>query len=431
MKTGEVADQAGVNIQTLRYYERRGLLPEPSRLDSGYREYGPEAVRTVRFIKRSQELGFSLGEVETLLQLADGGPESCEAVQELAHQKISELDGKLTSLGDMRDSLRRLAATCTRPRAERECPLLRSIEEGTTGAGRAASRKAWTRRFAGGYGIPVIGRDLGAFGLIVRLVAGGLVLAGFAGEVVTGGLDLRTGAQMLGGFAAVLVFYTALLRLLGDRLLVRVSPWIATTIVLAPLGLNQLPIVPHGVRAGIALYVGLSLVVLAAMRYGACEVVAVPSLVLGRRYVVYCPWNAVDVVERPLRFGAGREVRWVAGGMTAVVGFYFLFGSDLLQRFGVQVAINPEWAWTLLAPAALLAVNAAVAFRQAKRLSTEVRVDGLGAVVMVALTAVWSGHVEGRLIWALVMVGGLLFGLFTLARARWVRPPWKAVREAG
>jgi Hg(II)-responsive transcriptional regulator len=139
MRTGEVADQAGVNIQTLRYYERRGLLPEPTRLESGYREYGPDAAGVVRFIKRAQELGFSLAEVETLLHLADGGPESCESVQELANQKIAELDDRLASLQDMRRSLRRLVATCTRPRAERECPLIRSLEEGTT-------RRTWPRR---------------------------------------------------------------------------------------------------------------------------------------------------------------------------------------------------------------------------------------------------------------------------------------------
>jgi DNA-binding transcriptional MerR regulator len=61
MWTGQVARRAGVNVQTLRYYERRGLLPEPARRDSGYRVYGGDAVRIVRFIKRAQEVGFSLG----------------------------------------------------------------------------------------------------------------------------------------------------------------------------------------------------------------------------------------------------------------------------------------------------------------------------------------------------------------------------------
>ena len=132
MRTSQVAEQAGVNVQTLRYYERRGLLPEPPRGESGYRVYGPDAVRRVRFIKRAQELGFGLSEAESLLALATGGPESCEAARELADAKVAELDRRIADLVAMRDSLRQLAATCARPRAERECPLLHSIQEATS-----------------------------------------------------------------------------------------------------------------------------------------------------------------------------------------------------------------------------------------------------------------------------------------------------------
>src|SRR5260221_1558413 len=127
MRTGEVADKAGVSRQTLRYYERRGLLPEPDRRASGYRAYGPDAVSIVRFVKRAQELGFTLAEVEALLQLADGGPESCVAAHELATEKIAELDRKMAGLRTMRRALQRLAATCSRPRGDRDCPLLHSI----------------------------------------------------------------------------------------------------------------------------------------------------------------------------------------------------------------------------------------------------------------------------------------------------------------
>jgi Hg(II)-responsive transcriptional regulator len=127
MKTGEVAELASVNLQTLRYYERRGLLPEPPRRESGYRIYGPEAVRTVRFIKRAQHLGFSLDEVESLLDLAAGGPEGCDAAQELAWHRIQELDRRIADLRAMRDALDRLVATCSMPRPERECPLLQCI----------------------------------------------------------------------------------------------------------------------------------------------------------------------------------------------------------------------------------------------------------------------------------------------------------------
>lgn len=128
MRTSEVAAAAGVNAETLRYYERRGLLDEPLRGDSGYRAYPPDAVRVVRFVKEAQRLGFTLDDVTSLLELGSGGPESCDAVREMAGSRLAELDRKIRSLEAMRDSLQRLVATCSRPRAERDCPLLRSIE---------------------------------------------------------------------------------------------------------------------------------------------------------------------------------------------------------------------------------------------------------------------------------------------------------------
>jgi MerR family transcriptional regulator, mercuric resistance operon regulatory protein len=79
MRSSQVAAEAGVNIQTLRYYERRGLLPEPDRRDSAYRDYDARAVRTVRFVKRAQQLGFSLEDIDCLLELAAGGPASWHA----------------------------------------------------------------------------------------------------------------------------------------------------------------------------------------------------------------------------------------------------------------------------------------------------------------------------------------------------------------
>jgi Hg(II)-responsive transcriptional regulator len=128
MRTREVAERAGVNTQTLRYYERRGLLPDPPRSAAGYRIYPPSAVQVLRFVKRSQELGFTLAEVEELLGLADGGPESCEAARGLAQTHIAELDRKIADLQRMRASLATLVATCERPRADRSCPLLATLE---------------------------------------------------------------------------------------------------------------------------------------------------------------------------------------------------------------------------------------------------------------------------------------------------------------
>jgi DNA-binding transcriptional MerR regulator len=127
VRTAQLARRAGVNPQTLRYYERRGLLPPPDRQESGYRAYASDSLETVRFIKRAQELGFSLAEVESLLDLAGGGPESCDAAQDLAREKIKQLDSKIAGLQAMRVSLLRLVARCELPREERECALIQAL----------------------------------------------------------------------------------------------------------------------------------------------------------------------------------------------------------------------------------------------------------------------------------------------------------------
>lgn len=128
MRSGEIAARAGVNPQTLRYYERRGILPEPSRRPSGYRAYGDEVVDVVRFIKRAQALGFTLDEVEALLGLAAGGPASCETAKALATAKVAELDTRIAALTGMRAALRQLIETCDEPPRSRSCPLIASLQ---------------------------------------------------------------------------------------------------------------------------------------------------------------------------------------------------------------------------------------------------------------------------------------------------------------
>jgi Hg(II)-responsive transcriptional regulator len=128
MRTAQLAEAAGVKRPTLRYYERRGLLPPPDRSAAGYRSYGPDAVRVVRFVKRAQELGFTLSEVEALLELAAGGPDPCSEARAVATAKITDLEDKIAHLTAMRAALRRLVDTCEQPRADRDCPLLRALE---------------------------------------------------------------------------------------------------------------------------------------------------------------------------------------------------------------------------------------------------------------------------------------------------------------
>jgi DNA-binding transcriptional MerR regulator len=124
MRIGQLAGATGVTVEALRFYERRGLLPRPARTRGGYRDYPDQSVAVVRFIKHAQQLGFSLDDVDGMLQLAGGGPDNCDTVRELARAKIDQIGEKIARLDGMRAALSRLVATCQRPRQDRHCPLL-------------------------------------------------------------------------------------------------------------------------------------------------------------------------------------------------------------------------------------------------------------------------------------------------------------------
>jgi Hg(II)-responsive transcriptional regulator len=127
IRTGEVAARAGVNIQTLRYYERRGLLKEPPRRSSGFRKYTEEAVRIVRFIKHAQQLGFTLREIEELLQLRENRDRTCAQVRRAAEAKVADIDFKLSRLTAIRGALEVLVQSCRNKRATR-CPLIEALD---------------------------------------------------------------------------------------------------------------------------------------------------------------------------------------------------------------------------------------------------------------------------------------------------------------
>jgi Hg(II)-responsive transcriptional regulator len=127
MRIGEAADQAGVNVQTLRYYERRGLLPRPPRRPSGYREFPADAVRVVRFIKRAQELGFSLDEVEDLLKLRPGSRLNRKQVRLEAERRARQIDQKISELARMRAALQRLVHACHEG-TTLECPIIEALD---------------------------------------------------------------------------------------------------------------------------------------------------------------------------------------------------------------------------------------------------------------------------------------------------------------
>lgn len=127
LRTGEVARRAGVNVETLRFYEREGILPEPPRRTSGYREYPPETVDLIRFVKRAQELGFSLKEVHGLLNLRKSPRRAPGKVPHLVKTKIEEIDHKIRDLESMRRALGELLCACEEKSGQASCPIIASL----------------------------------------------------------------------------------------------------------------------------------------------------------------------------------------------------------------------------------------------------------------------------------------------------------------
>ena len=121
MRIGQVASEAGVGIETVRFYERRGLVPRPSRPVSGYREYPPDTVDRILFIRRAKELGFQLREIKELLSLKVRPRTSCSSVMRRAESKIADIDAKLADLKRMRRALGKLVAACERRTPTADC----------------------------------------------------------------------------------------------------------------------------------------------------------------------------------------------------------------------------------------------------------------------------------------------------------------------
>ncbi len=126
---GQLAAQAGVNAQTVRYYERRELLPPPPRSRANYRLYQPETVSRLRFIRRAQDLGFSLEEIRELLALRVERRSACGRIETRTRAKIVLVERKIAELRRMQETLEGLVAACRRRERTTECPILQAIEE--------------------------------------------------------------------------------------------------------------------------------------------------------------------------------------------------------------------------------------------------------------------------------------------------------------
>ncbi len=129
LSTSNLARQGGVNLETIRYYERRGLLPKPPRTPAGYRTFDPEAVRRIRFIKQAQALGFSLKEIRELLSLRLDPRRSCGDVRARAEAKLADIEEKITGLHAMKKTLARFIAACSGRSPISACPILEALDE--------------------------------------------------------------------------------------------------------------------------------------------------------------------------------------------------------------------------------------------------------------------------------------------------------------
>ena len=124
---GQLAQRAGVGVETVRFYEREGLISEPPRRPSGYRDYPLETVARIVFIRRAKDLGFTLKEINELLELRVRPRRNCGQVKQSADAKIADIDGKIASLRRMRRALKDLTKACEERTPTTECPILASL----------------------------------------------------------------------------------------------------------------------------------------------------------------------------------------------------------------------------------------------------------------------------------------------------------------
>jgi MerR family mercuric resistance operon transcriptional regulator len=132
---GEVAKAAQIGVETVRFYEREGLIAEPPRRRSGYRQYPPDTVRRLRFIRRAKEIGFTLKEIGELLDLRVDPTKSCADVRALANAKVADVNAKMGELARIKAALEKLSRACRGKGPTSECPILDALDDQEDGHG--------------------------------------------------------------------------------------------------------------------------------------------------------------------------------------------------------------------------------------------------------------------------------------------------------
>ena len=127
---GKVAQQVGIGIETIRFYERKGLIDEPPRRESGYRQYQEDDISRLKFIQKAKTLGFSLNEISDLLSLRGGPDTATREIKQLAETKLNDIESKIKMLRSMQRSLKTLVDKCPGKGPTNECPILESLDSG-------------------------------------------------------------------------------------------------------------------------------------------------------------------------------------------------------------------------------------------------------------------------------------------------------------
>ena len=129
-RISELANKAGVNKETIRFYEKKGLLHDPVRTDGGYRKYSRQDLERLIFIKNAKGLGFALSEIKELLEIADGEIYKCSDVRKIAEDKLEYIDNQLKHLKQLKATLAMLVSECQRTGTIRNCPIIESLSKG-------------------------------------------------------------------------------------------------------------------------------------------------------------------------------------------------------------------------------------------------------------------------------------------------------------
>lgn len=231
-------------------------------------------------------------------------------------------------------------------------------------------------------------------------------------------------------FAVLAITYLMGVWLFGRLVFSRLNPWAGTAIFLGtPAALRMLDLVPVTFLVAFGLYVGTSLVATFFMRYGGCEVVALPSLLLGKRYTMYCPYNAVDAVERAVTLDdysrTHRVVAILSLAVTFFVGGYFFLEEILgfFGRYGLAFDVDQRLAWLLWIPTGYLLFMTVSSYATERRLlAAPVRKFGLGAGVLALVTAsLVAPGLEAFELWLGILAIGTVVAAGELI--------WKALRQ--